>query len=582
MSITDISKLRRSAAHLLVMAVAELYKTAKFGSFGLTDTGFYYDIEFDEPISLEELSPLQSKMLELSQSNLKFVTQTKTKEDAVSYFTEQEQPYKRELIEDMDVKKVELVELGNNAFVDIKNGEILDSSEALSNVALLDVSGAYWKGDDKRPMLTRITGACFSTPAELEAYKEFLAEMLRRDHRVMGKKLGFFSVDPEVGTGLIFWNPRGRYVRDAIAGMIKAKMQSLGFEMVETPLLAQSDRVSLMTQPQTEQLVAKNLNENTDRWYIVRQQVVDAHLRMFSWKERSYRELPWKVGEIGKLVRYEKVSELEGLHRAREFTQDTMTVVCAREQVEKEIETQLLAIVQFTKDLGLSDFGVQYRFPLATTKAQQSDQTFLATILKNISKKQPFSLIEEPPEKKITEPEIVLTVKDSMKQRRRWSKIQILFNLPLEHQLTYMGNDGVEHTPVVIRSTLSGSLERVIATLIEHYAGVLPLWLTYEHARVIPVTSKQEVYADKLMKHLNERGIRSTIDSDSEPLEGKIKQAEEEKIPYMLIVGEKEQATNTVSVRVQGHGDVGLLDIESFIKDIQAEVMSKSIKSSLV
>lgn len=582
MSTIDITKLRNSAAHLLAMAVVELHKTAKLGTFGITETGFFYDIEFDEPISLEDLPQIQAKMLEFSQANIKLAVQSKSRDEAIAYFADREQPYKRELVEDMDVKKVDLIELGEQAFFDLKHGDVLDKSEPIANVALLDVSGAYWKGDDKRAMLTRITGACFTTAQELEEYQAFLTELARRDHRVMGKKLGFFSVDPEVGTGLIFWNPRGRFVRDAIAGVIKSRMQQMGVEMVETPLLAHSDRAQLVTQPQSEQLVAKNIHEDTDRWYAVRQQVVASHLRMFTWKERSYRELPWRVGEIGKLVRYEKVSELEGLHRAREFTQDTTTIVCAREQVEKEVEAQLVTIVQFTRDLGLPDFTIQYRLPAALAKTQVTDYAYLTSVFKNISKRNSLTIVEESPEKKLTEPELVLTVKDSLKQKRRWSKIQVLFSMPQEQQLTYIGSDGESHVPVVIRATMSGSLERVIATLIEHYAGVLPLWLSHEHARVIPVTSKQEDYAEKVMKHLKERGIRATVDADAEPLEGKIKQAEEEKIPYMLVVGEKEQATNTVSVRVQGHGDVGLLDIESFIKDIQSEVVTKSIKSTLV
>lgn len=582
MSTIEITKLRHTAAHLLAMAVCELHKDAKLGTLGVTDTGFYYDIEFDEPMSSDNLPAIQAKMLEISRSGLKIELLQKSKADAVTYFVEKEQPYKREILDEMTGRKVDFVSIGDNEFLDLSIGGAVHNTNVLENISLLDVSGAYWKGDDKRSMLTRISGACFITAAELESFMEFRAELLRRDHRVMGKKLGYFSVDPEVGTGLIFWTPRGRYVRDAITGVLRSRMQQIGAEIVETPLLTNSEQMVLMTQPQSEQIVAKNVGEETDRWYAVRQQVIGAHLRMFSWKERSYRELPWKVGEIAKLIRYEKVSELEGLQRAREFTQDTTTIVCSREQVEKELETLLSNMVQFARDLGFYDFEINYRVPVTITKNQKTDHPYLSALLKTISRKQSITIVEEFSDKKITEPEIILTVKDSLKQKRRWSKIQVLFNLPLEQQITYIGSDGESHTPIVIRATLSGSLERVIATLIEHYAGILPLWLTYEHARIMPVTSKQELYAEKVVKLLLERGVRATLDVDTEPLEGKIKQAEEDKVPYMLVVGEKEQNTNGISVRVQGHGDIGLLDIETFIKDIHSEVISKSIKSSFV
>ncbi|MCC7304378.1 threonine--tRNA ligase [bacterium] len=582
MSNTELSKLRLSAAYLLGMAVLDLHKDAKLGTCGVTDSGFYYDIEFSESMSSEGLPAIQQKIQEFVKSNLKFTLSQKNKEEVISYFTEKEQPYKREVLDESSAKRVGVVSIGDGAFMDLSDGDVVAGASVLKHTILLDVSGAYWKGDDKRAMLTRISGTCFETAEALDDFVEFTAEVLRRDHRIMGKKLGYFSVDPGIGTGLIFWTPRGRFVRDSLADYLKGHMIQLGAELVETPLLASTDRTTLMMQPQSEQLIARQIGEDSERSYAVRQQVVGAHLTMFGWQERSYRELPWKVGEIGKLIRYEKISELEGLHRAREFTQDTITTVCSREQIEKEIESLLLRMVQFSRDLGFWDFEIQYRLPKQETKTQKTDYQLLAAVLKGISRKHSITITEEVTERKVTEAEIVLSVKDSLKQKRRWSKIQILFTLPMEYEVTYVGSDGENHAPVVIRSTTSGSLERVIATLIEHYAGVLPLWLTYEPVRVLPVTSKQELYAEKVVKILKDRGLRATIDMDPEPLEGKIKQAEEDKVPYMIVVGENEQTTNTISVRVQGHGVIGLLDIETFIKDIQGEMQSKSFKSALV
>ncbi len=566
----------------IVKDKGELYKDAKLGNFGVTDHGFFYDIEFDEPISSDDLPKIQTKVQELVAANLKISVNSKSTEEVTAYFVEKGQPYKRELLDEVSTKKIEVVTIGDNQFMDVTAGALDVSTATLQHVSLMDVSGAYWKGDDKRAMLTRITGACFDTQSALEDYLEFRAEQLRRDHRVLGKKLGFFMVDSDFGSGAYFWTPKGRYIRDILKHTLKKRMVQFGVELVETPLIGSLTENNSTFQPVSEQIVARNIADGDDKLMLVRQQVLGQQLIMFAHKERSYRELPWKVGEIAKVVRFEKVSELEGLHRSREFTQDNTTIVCTREQVEKELDTLLSMVVQFARDLGFGDFEISYRLPAAISKSQKTDFPWIATMLKGISRKQTITINEEITERQVKEPEIVLKVKDSLRQHRELSKIQILLGIPVEHNLSFIGSDGESHVPVAIRATLSGSLERIIATLIEHYAGMLPLWLTYEHARVIPVTSKQEIYAEKVAKQLSERGIRATIDLDSEPLEGKIKQAEEEKVPYMLIVGEKEQNTNGISVRVQGHGDIGLLDIESFIKDIQGEMVSKSIKSVLV
>ncbi len=579
---TDILKLRHSAAHLLAMAVVSLYKDAKIGACGVTETGFYYDINFSEPLSSDELVEIEQKMQELSEANLSMTSISRSREEVIGYYVQQEQPFKRETVEESKLKKIDLIAIGDNQFVDICPNGVVPATSYVKHFNLTDVSGAYWKGDELRPMLTRITGVCFDSEAELQAYNEFQEELAKRDHRVLGKKLGYFAVDPDWGTGLVFWASRGKYAKEALENELKAQYRGLMADLVESPLLFTAEEVKVVDQPQQEQLVAKNLAEEDAKWLALRQQYLSSHLRMFSWKSRSYRDLPWRVAEIGKLIRYEKAGELDGLARSREFVQDSLTIVCLREQIEREFELLLQKSLLFLRGLGLSDFEIQLKTPEASTKSQKQDAVMLSGLVKNVARKLSVSIQEEVGEVHIHEPELTITVKDSLRQKHQLTKIQILFSAPIEFGITYTGKDGEEHAPVVIRSTFTGSIERLIAVLIEHFAGALPLWLTQEHCRIIPVTDKQQLYAEKVLKALRDAGINGTLDEESEPIEGKIKQAEEDKVPYMLIVGEKEQSTNAISVRMQGKGDIGLLDVDTFIREIQVELNNKSIKSTLL
>ncbi len=578
----EITKLRHSAAHILALAVAELHKDAKFGTCGIVDTGFYYDIAFDQPISSDQLPVIEQKMREIIEQNLPITTQIRTRDEMVDYFIKQEQPYKRELLEESRAKRTDVVVIGNELHVDTCVAAIVSSTGLLKHFMLTDVSGAYWKGEGVRPMLTRISGVCFESEEELTAYKEYRAELARRDHRVLGKKLGYFTVNSDVGTGLVFWSPRGAYVKHILTDLASAHAESIGAEYIETPLLGNSEQTKVILQPAQEQLVAKSTTDDEEKKYAIRQQFLTSHIHKYADTEHSYRDLPWRVAEIGKVVRYEKTGNLEGLVRAREVTQDTITIICIRDQVEKEMESVFTNAIEILREVGLSDFEIALHFPEADTKGKKQDEVFLSGVIKTIARKLAVSVTEVSSAKAVHEAEMVFTVRDSLKQKRELSKIQVLFTVPLEQGITYVGKDGESHAPVIIRATLLGSIERMIAVLIEHYAGVLPLWMTYEQCRILPMTGKQEMYADKILKQLKEFGIRATIDHDSEPIEGKIKQAEEDKVPYMLIVGEKEQSTNGVAVRLQGKGDLGLLDVDTFIKEVQKEVITKSIKSMLV
>lgn len=582
MSTIDLTKLRHTAAHLLAMAVTDLYKDVTLGNCGVTDSGFYYDFQTEEPLSSDELAAIQSKMQEIVQNKLPIQIQSKTKEEVEQFFASQNQPYKREILEDIKTRRADILVFGENQFIDLCVSGVVTTTSSVEHFVLTDVSGAYWRGDEKRPMLTRVSGACFGSEHELQSYLDFRAELARRDHRVMGKKLGYFSVDPEIGTGLIFWTPRGKFVKSVLEAMLRNRLEQLKVDFVETPMLGVSTVMASSVQPVEEQLIAKNQYEDTDRWFALRQQVIESHLRYYDWKERSYRDLPWRTAEIGKIVRYEPSGDLEGLVRSREFTQDNVVIVCTKEQVERETELLLYHSLQFLRDLGLVDYEIVLRQPLGDTKAQRQDALYVSGIAKGIARKLSVAIVEDVANAFVGEPEIVVIVRDSLKQKRELTKIQLHLALPLAREVTYVGKDSESHVPVIIRATLAGSVERVIAVLIEHYAGVLPLWLTFEQARVIPVTSKQELYAEKVKRMLLEAGIRTTLDADSEPIEGKIKQAEEDKVPYMLVVGEKEQSTSGVSVRLQGKGDVGLFDLDSFVRGLQNEVAGKLIKTNLL
>jgi threonyl-tRNA synthetase len=581
MSQYDITKLRHSTAHLLAMAVSILYKDAKLGICSVTDTGFSYDIEFNEPISSDALTAIHTKMTELIVSDLPFTTFTKSKSETDEYFTTKEQPYKRELLNDLKQRRIDLISIGNQ-FTDMCVSPVVSSTLALQYFMLESVSGAYWKSDDKRSMLTRITGVSFASEVDMNSYVEFKAELNRRDHRNMGKKLKLFSINSEVGSGFVSWHRRGAFVKNKLVDMVRSYINSLHADAIETPMLSLLGEQNFVSQPITEQFVAKNLKDDSDKWFTARQEFLPAHLMEYSSRERSYRDLPWRVSEIGKLIRYEKIGDLEALLRTREITQDAITIVCSREQVEKELELLLMKNVQFLRELGFTDYDIQLNQPIIDTKNQRQDSLYISGLVKGVARKTSVSITENTAVDRIQEPEIIITVRDSLKQKRELSKIQLMLSTPFEKQLSFMGKDGAQHVPVVIRSTFTGTLERLMAILIEHYAGVLPLWLSFEQIRVLPVTNKQEMYADRILKQLQGIGFRATLDADAEPLEGKIKQAEEDKVPYMLVIGEREQDTSAVSVRVQGKGDIGLISLEVFVKQLQQEIVSKSIKTLLI
>jgi threonyl-tRNA synthetase len=584
--LSDYQLQRATAAFLLGSVITKMYPESQLGSVGFTEEGFYYDIDLGgSDLSEYDLLALEEEISQLIQKSLVVRGIVKTKDDAREYFVVKEQAYKREVIEEMKSNRVSFTSMDNGSYLDLGKIEGVRSTKDAGVVKLLTISGAYWKGDENRPMLTRIFGVAFPTPEELELYFAYKEEIQRRDHRALAKRLNMYFSDQSVGAGLIIWQPRGAYIKQQLSRFITDIYLENGFMPLDTPhissktLFEHSGHIDYFK----NKMYHPAKQPENDHYY-VKPMNCPMHLLVFGNRTRSYRELPWRVMEMGTVYRHEKTSELHGLLKTRGFTQDDCHTVVAREHFETELESQFHLILFVLRSFGLQDFEIvlHSKMPKKMQAENVSAEWDLAvSVLKNLVRKAGYAVRESDSPSMFYGPKIEVLVRDVVKRQRQVSSLQLDILSTKKLEITYTGKDGLQHTPFMIHRTIFGSFERFIAILLEHTAGVLPLWLQFEKIRFLPVNSKQEFYAETLQKKCREVGIHSTVDYSSEPVEGKIKQAEEDKIPYIVLVGEKEQKVEGASVRVQSIGDIGLMRFDSFIASVQEEVATKSIKSLL-
>ncbi|WKZ30143.1 MAG: threonine--tRNA ligase [Candidatus Dojkabacteria bacterium] len=585
--LSDYQLQRSTAAFLLGSVIVKMYPDAQLGSVGFTEEGFYYDIDLGgSDVSEYDLLSLEEEINQLIQKALIIRNIVKTKDEAREFFVVKEEAYKRERIEEIKGNRVAFTSMDDGAFLDLGKIEGVKSSKDAGVVKLLSISGAYWKGDENRPMLTRIFGVAFPTQEELELYFAYKEEMARRDHRVLAKRLNMYFSDQSVGAGLVIWQPRGAYIKQQLSRFITDIYLENGFMPLDTPHI--SSKVLFEHSGHLDYFKNKmyhGMKQPDNDQYYIKPMNCPMHLLVFGNKTRSYRELPWRVMEMGTVYRYEKHSELQGLLKTRGFTQDDCHAVVAREHFESELESQFHLILFVLRSFGLQDFEVvlHSKMPKKLQAENVSGEWDLAvSVLKNLVRKAGYAAKESSLPSMFYGPKIEVIVTDVVKRKRQVSSLQLDILSTKKLEITYTGKDGLQHTPFMIHRTILGSFERFIAILLEHTAGILPLWLQFEKIRFLPVNSKQEFYAETLQKKCREVGIHSTVDYSSEPIEGKIKQAEEDKIPYIVLVGEKEQKVEGVSVRVQGTGDIGLMRFDSFLASVQEEIATKSIKSLLV
>jgi threonyl-tRNA synthetase len=570
---------RHSTAHLLAAAVLELFPETKLGIGPPTESGFYYDFQRDTKFTPEDLEKIEARMRELQAKNLPFERKLTPKAEGLEKY--RDDWMKRELIEERAGDVFSEYTLGPN-FIDFCRGPHVPSTEKLKAFKLLSIAGAYWKGSEKNPQLQRIYGTAFFTKKELEDYLNRLEEAKKRDHRRIGKDLELFAANELVGAGLPLWLPRGATVRRVLEEYILDKERLAGYQHVYTPALAKVELYERtghwehyhedMFPPmdlETEQMVLRPMN-------------CPHHMLIYKSKMRSYRDLPIRLAELGTQYRYERSGVLSGLSRVRCMTLNDAHIFCTPEQIKDEFTRVMQLVEQAYRDLGIKQYS--YRLSLrdktGTEKYVANDQmwSLAERVLREAMDSLGLPYTEAPGEAAFYGPKLDIQLADVMGHEETYSTIQVDFHLPKQLDLGYIAADGHEHRPVMIHRAIISTLERMVSYLIELYAGAFPVWLAPVQAIVLPIADRQNEYARQVHKQLTDAGIRAEVDNRSDKVNFKIREAQLQKIPYMLVVGDREAQAGQIAVRNRKHGDQGAIDVSEFIARVSQLVATKNLE----
>ena len=560
--------LRHSTSHILAQAVMEIFPGVKLGIGPSTEDGFYYDFDLPQAITPEDLPKIEKAMKEICKKNQKFERQEMSRDEAIRFFEEKGEKYKVEIIKDLDVDQVSLYRNGD--FVDFCRGPHVDFTGRIKAFKLLSIAGAYWRGVETNPMMQRIYGTVFPTKEELDAYLANLEEAKKRDHRKLGKELDLFSLHEEAGAGLVYYHPKGAMLRSLIEDFMKKENLKRGYEQVYIPHIAKIDlwNTSGHTNYYRENMYFMKIDEQE---YVVKPMNCPGHILIYSRKTRSYRDLPIRYFEFGTVYRYEKSGVLHGLLRVRGFTQDDAHIFCREDQLEGEI-VQTLDFIAFV----MKTFGFDFKINLSTRPesfAGTIDNWEKATaILEKALQDRGLPFEIDPGAGVFYGPKIDVKLKDSLGRAWQGPTVQVDFNLPQRFNLNYIGEDGKQKTPVMVHRAILGSLERFIGALIEHYGGAFPFWLAPTQVTILPVSDRHSDYAEKVAAQLREIGVRVEVDARRETIGAKIRNAQLQKVPYMLILGDKEEQAGTVAIRSREKGELGVKTIQDFSFDLRPEM----------
>lgn len=566
-----------SSAHLMAEAIELLYPGVKFGIGPDIENGFYYDIDFGNyTISSDDFAKLEKKILDLAKEKQTFRRKEVTKAEAVDFFTKKGDEYKLELIEGLQDGEITFYESGH--FTDLCRGPHIPDTGSIKAVKLLNIAGAYWRGDEKRKQLTRIYGITFPKQKELDDYLLFLEEAKKRDHRRLGKDLELFAFSQKVGLGLPLWLPRGAALRERLEMFLKRVQKKAGYEQVMCPHIGNVElyKTSGHYQKYGESSFKPISTPIEGEEFFLKPMNCPHHCEIYNTKPRSYRDLPVRLAEFGTVYRYEQSGELHGLTRVRGFTQDDAHIFCTPEQVKDEFKGVMDIVMLIFKALDFKDFIVQIslRDPENKEKYIGSDENWekAERAIREVAEERGLNTVIELGEAAFYGPKMDFMVKDALGRKWQLGTIQVDYNLPERFDLEYIGADNQRHRPVMIHRAPFGSMERFVAVLLEHTAGKFPLWLTPDQVIVLPISEKYHDYAKKVLNLLNNSEIRALIDDRNEKAGKKIRDAELMKIPYMVVVGEREEQEGSVSVRKQGSGDLGPQKLGDFISFIHDEV----------
>ena len=568
----QLERMHHSVAHIMAEAVQCVFPEAKFGIGPTIENGFYYDFELPRPLTPEDLPVIENKMREIIDQNAPFVAQEISKDEARGLFAAQ--PYKLELINEISDASVTIYRQGS--FTDLCRGPHLDSTGEVREFELTHIAGAYWRGDEKQPMLQRIYGVAFGSREELEEYLSHQAEAAKRDHRKLGKELDLFSIHEEIGPGLICWHSRGALIRQTIEDFWKAEHFRRGYDVVYTPHIAKLDLWKTSGHWEFYRDYLFSPMEIEGQQYMLRPMNCLGHILIYKSKLRSYRNLPLKYAELGTVYRYERTGVLYGLARVRGFTQDDAHIFCRPAQVEEEV-LEVLRLAQFM----MSSFGFdQYELFLSTRPEKYAGTESMwveaTESLKRVLERLALPYEVDPGQGVFYGPKIDIKLKDALGHVWQGPTIQVDFNLPQRFGVCYIGEDGSEHSVTMIHRTVLGSMERFLACLIEHYGGAFPVWLSPVQAMIIPIADRHVDYTRKIESDLKNEGIRALVDDRPERMNLKIREAQLEKVPYMLIVGDKEVASSSASLRLRNGEDLGLETVAEIRSRIQSAIETRS------
>ena len=570
-----------SSAHLLAAAVLELYPNAKFGIGPAIENGFYYDIDFgDKVLSSEDFSKIESKMAEIVKRSVTLVRKEVSKAEALKWFEAKGEIYKVELINDLEDGTITFYESGD--FIDLCRGPHLVDFSPIKAIKVLSLAGAYWRGDEKRKQLTRLYAITFPKKKELDEYLLMLEEAKKRDHRRLGKELELFTFSQSVGQGLPLWLPKGTELRLRLESFLRKVQKKYGYQQVITPhigdvhLYKTSGHYQKYGQDSFRTITTPFEGEE----YMLKPMNCPHHVEIYKSKPHSYKDLPVRLAEFGTVYRYEQSGELHGLTRVRSFTQDDAHIFCTPEQLKDEFCKVIDIVLYIFKTLKFDNFTAQIslRDPSNTEKYIGSDDVWdkAERAIIEASAERGLNTVSEIGEAAFYGPKLDFMVKDALGRKWQLGTIQVDYNLPERFDLEYTGADNQKHRPIMIHRAPFGSMERFVAVLIEHTAGKFPLWLTPEQFIILPISEKYEEYAKNVLAKLEELDLRGSIDNRNEKTGKKIRDAEMAKIPFMLIVGEKEEGEGLVSVRKHTEGDMGAMKIEAF-----ADLVNSMVKEEL-
>ncbi|MFZ9498583.1 MAG: threonine--tRNA ligase, partial [Bacteroidia bacterium] len=568
-----------SSAHLLAEALEALYPGIRLGIGPAIEQGFYYDIDFgDHAFSSDDFPKVEKKMLELASQSSAFQRREVSKSEAVAYFEEKGDPYKLELLEGLEDGRITFYTQG--AFTDLCRGPHLRDTSAIKAVKLLNTAGAYWRGNEKNKQLTRIYGITFPQAKELEQHLHLLEEARKRDHRKLGKELELFAFSEKVGMGLPLWLPKGAMVRELLEQFLRRQQTKAGYVQVVTPHIGHKElyQTSGHWEKYGQDSFRPILTPHEGEEYLLKPMNCPHHCEIYRTKPRSYRDLPLRLAEFGTVYRYEQHGELHGLTRVRGFTQDDAHLFCRDDQVKDEFKKVISLVLRVFDVLGFEKYTAQIslRDPENRTKYIGTDEAWnkAEQAIIEATAEMGMKTVTVPGEAAFYGPKLDFMVHDALGRSWQLGTIQVDYNLPERFDLTYVGADNGRYRPVMIHRAPFGSMERFVALLIEHCAGNFPLWLAPEQVAILPISEKFQDFAEHLQSELLAADIRSTVDHRDEKIGRKIRDAEVQKIPYMLIIGEKEAQTGTVAVRRHGQGQGESLEIPAFVALLQKELES--------